>query len=288
MLFSKMHGAGNDYIFVNCMHHTGTVGEYNYDELRLCDVHEVARTVSDRHFGIGGDGLVLIYPSKIADAKMLMYNADGSEGAMCGNAIRCVGRFLYDNGITNKTDIDIETASGVKHLRLHLREGEVNKVTVNMGAPVFEPWRIPMAVEGHSFIDQPVMVGGRPMRATALSIGNPHWVFFVEDVDALDLNAIGALYEWHELFPKRVNTEFVEVRDGRIKVRVWERGSGETLACGTGACAAAVAACVCEKSGRTVIVSLRGGELLVRWDEKTGDVFLTGNAAHVFDGQYYF
>ncbi len=287
MLFSKMHGAGNDYIFVNCIQQTET-GKINSTEPALTHPQALARLVSDRHFGIGGDGLVLICPSRVADAAMYMYNADGSEGAMCGNAIRCVGRYLYDKGIMKKPEITVETVSGVKQLTLTIREETVQSVTVNMGAPVFAPQQIPITADGADFIDRPVVVDGKTLHATALSMGNPHWVFFIEDVDTLDLNAIGPLFEWHELFPKRVNTEFVEVKDGRLKMRVWERGSGETLACGTGACAAAVAACVCGYAGRTVRLTLRGGTLTVRWDEQSDDVFLTGNAEHVFDGEIYF
>ncbi len=288
MLFSKMHGAGNDYVLANCIADSGLAGAYNYGVFTDIDPQAAAREVSDRHFGIGGDGLVLIYPSQTADAKMVMYNADGSEGAMCGNAIRCVGKFLYENGLTTKTELCVETASGVKQLTLSLANGEVQAVTVNMGAPVFEPWHIPMTAEGTDYIDRPVLINGTPLRATALSMGNPHWVFFVEDVDALNLTELGPLCEWHELFPKRVNTEFVEATQDRLKMRVWERGSGETLACGTGACAAAVAACINKKCGRNVTVMLRGGELGVRWDEQSGQVFLSGNAVHVFDGEYYF
>ncbi len=288
MIFSKMHGAGNDYIFANCIPSSGLTGAYNYGVFSEIDPHAAAREVSDRHFGIGGDGLVLLYPSQTADAKMVMYNADGSEGAMCGNAIRCVGRFLYDNGLTSNTQLRIETASGIKQLTLSINNSEVTSVTVNMGKPVFEPWRIPMTVEGTDYIDRPVVINGKPLRATALSMGNPHWVFFVNDVELLNLREDGPLYEWHELFPRRVNTEFVEVKGDRLKMRVWERGSGETLACGTGACAAAVAACLNARCGRDVTVVLRGGELFVRWDDQSGEVFLSGNAVHVFDGEYYF
>ncbi|MFA9381748.1 MAG: diaminopimelate epimerase, partial [Acetanaerobacterium sp.] len=278
MLFSKMHGAGNDYIFVNCINE-----EPRNEGHGIGDPQAVARFVSDRHFGIGGDGLVLICPSEKADAAMRMYNADGSEGAMCGNAIRCVGKYLYDNRIVTKSEVTVETASGIKRLILGIGDDKVRTVTVNMGAPVFEPWLIPMEVGGTRFIDRPVRVGGCAMRATALSMGNPHWVFFVEDPDRLDLAATGPLFEWYGLFPKRVNTEFVAVEGDRLRMRVWERGSGETLACGTGACAAAVAACVCGRCRRRVTVTLRGGELEVNWDEATGDVFLSGGATHVFD-----
>ncbi len=277
MLFTKMHGAGNDYIFVNCL------------EASLQEPQKAARSLSDRHFGVGGDGLVLILPSRQADVKMAMYNADGSEGAMCGNAIRCVGKYLYENGIVTKEQVAVETASGIKNLALSVLDGKVKDVTVNMGIPEFYPPKIPMIFDGERCINYPITIDGTLYYATALSMGNPHLVLFTDDLERLALERIGPLCEWNALFPARVNTEFVSVcTEDTIKLRVWERGSGETLACGTGACAAAVASCVSGKCGRSVRALLRGGELGIRWTEETGEVFLTGEAQHVFDGVIVF
>lgn len=273
MKFSKMHGTGNDYIFVNCMQQT------------VQDPQEAAVALSDRHFGVGSDGLVLICPSEKADAMMKMYNADGSEGLMCGNAIRCVGKFLYDNHLVTKTEITVETASGIKTLHLKVSDNKVQEVTVDMGEPVFTPADIPMFTTGESYINRPVKVFGRTMYATALSMGNPHWVFRVKDVDSLDLDATGPLFEHHKLFPNRVNTEFVAIEEDGIRMRVWERGSGETLACGTGACAAAVACNINGWCPRAVDVRLKGGTLHIDWQEQTNRVLLTGPAQHVFDGE---
>jgi len=272
MRFTKMHGAGNDYIYVNCF------------EEEVEDPAAAAVKLSDRHFGVGGDGLVLIMPSKVADVRMRMFNADGSEGMMCGNAIRCVGKYAYENGLVRDTTITVETASGIKTLWLNLKGGLVAEVTVNMGEPVLEPEKIPMNAKGESFINQRVAVGGREYRATAVSMGNPHWVFFVDDIDSLDLDRIGPLFESHSLFPERVNTEFVKIEDGRLRMRVWERGSGETLACGTGACASLVAAALNGLSPRSSKVVLKGGELFIDW---RGDncVYMTGPAEIVFTGE---
>ena len=274
LAFTKMHGIGNDYIYVNCMQHTPDNPE------------EIARRLSPRHFSVGADGLVLILPSNVADFRMRMFNADGSEGKMCGNATRCIGKYVYDNGLTGKTTITLETLSGIKHLTLFPENGKVKSVSVDMGSYFLAPKDIPMAVQGDSFIDQPIEVLGRTVHATALSVGNPHCVIFVEDERALDLEAIGPSYENLPLFPERVNTEFVRLIDrSTIAMRVWERGSGETYACGTGACAAAAAAVLnghCD-ADRPITVKLVGGDLLITISSD-GHMTMTGPATKVYDG----
>ena len=272
MHFTKMHGAGNDYIYLNCFQ-----GE-------PADPSSLAVRFSDRHKGIGGDGLVLICPSAVADAKMRMFNADGSEGRMCGNAIRCVGKYLYDNGMTQKTDLAIETLSGIKALRLFTEHGKVTSVRVDMGAAVFDPPRIPVLLPGSAVIGEQVHIAGGVHTITCVSMGNPHCVVF-EDPDETELEKLGPLFENDPLFPERVNTEFVKVvARNTLKMRVWERGSGETMACGTGACAA-VAAAVARgmfARGEDVKVLLRGGELTVNVGET---VYMTGEAVTVFEGE---
>jgi diaminopimelate epimerase len=272
--FSKMHGIGNDYVYVNAL--TQVVE----------DPSALAIRVSDRHFGIGSDGLVLIAPSAVADFMMDMYNSDGSRGKMCGNAIRCVAKYVYDRGLTTKTTLAIETLSGVKTLELHLEDGLVSQVTVNMGQPIFEPALIPVRWEGARMVDEPVMVAGRSVRLTAVSMGNPHAVTFVDDVESLDLAKIGPDFENHPLFPDRVNTEFVKVIDRKtLRMRVWERGSGETMACGTGSCATLAAAVVNGLADRSATVRLNGGDLQITWDEASNDIYMTGPATLVFDGK---
>lgn len=268
-----MHGTGNDYIFVNCM------------QQMVANPSRTAAMLSDRHFGIGGDGLVLILESDKADVRMIIYNTDGSEGRMCGNAIRCVGKYLYDQNIITKTNLSIETASGIKQLQLTVSNGTVSEATVDMGEPVFNPGDIPMFSAGENFINRPIAIWGRTMYATALSMGNPHWVFRVKDVDSINLEATGPLFEHHQLFPDRVNTEFVSIEENGIRMRVWERGSGETLSCGSGACAAAVACFLNGWCPRSVEVFLRGGVLHVDWAERNNHVFLTGNAQYVYCGE---
>ena len=274
MKFTKMHGCGNDYVYVNCFEET------------VDDRPALARLVSDRHFGVGGDGLICICPSDKADFAMDMYNADGSCAQMCGNGIRCVAKYVYERGMTDKTVIDVETGAGVKTLWLNVDDGEVESVRVCMGTPEFEPAKIPVDASGSAFIDQPVEVGGNVWNVTALSVGNPHAVVFVDDVDWLDLPNLGPLFENHPLFPERVNTEFVQVVDrNTLKMRVWERGSGETMACGTGSTAALAAAVVngrCENSARLI---LRGGELLIEWDRDKNLIYMTGPAVTVYDGE---
>ncbi len=275
MKFTKMHGCGNDYIYVNCF--TEKIEEPSV----------IAKKVSDRHFGIGSDGLILICPSETADFKMRMFNADGSEGKMCGNGIRCVAKYVYDNGMTDKEVITVETLSGIKTLQLAVSEGRVQAVTVDMGSPVLTPSQIPVKCEGDRMINQPVSIGGKEYYITCVSMGNPHAVVFTEEeVTALNLEKIGPLFENHEIFPDRVNTEFIHVIDEKtIDMRVWERGSGETLACGTGACASVVACVLNHKTEDEVLVHLLGGDLEVRYDREKNTVLLTGPAEFICTGE---
>ncbi len=273
--FTKMHGCGNDYIYVNCF--TEKIEEPSV----------IAKKVSDRHFGIGSDGLILICPSETADFKMRMFNADGSEGKMCGNGIRCVAKYVYDNGMTDKEVITVETLSGIKTLQLAVSQGRVQAVTVDMGSPVLTPSQIPVKCEGDRIINQPVSVGGKEYYITCVSMGNPHAVVFTEEeVTALNLEKTGPLFENHEIFPDRVNTEFIHVIDEKtIDMRVWERGSGETLACGTGACASVVACVLNHKTEDEVLVHLLGGDLEVRYDREKNTVLLTGPAEFICTGE---
>ena len=269
--FVKMQGAGNDYIYFDCFE-----GEPE-------DIPALAVRLSDRHKGIGGDGLVLICRSDAADAKMRMFNADGSEGNMCGNAIRCVGKYLYDENVCRKEELSVETKSGIKYLRLYTENGKVKRVRVDMGKADFDPKSLPVLLEGEA-VDRPVKIAGGLHRITCVSMGNPHCVLF-EDPDGADLERIGPLFENAPLFPERVNTEFVKViGKNALKMRVWERGSGETMACGTGACAAAAAACACGKcdAAQDILVQLRGGDLVIHVGET---VFMTGEAEKVFSGE---
>ena len=273
--FTKMHGCGNDYVYVNCF------------EEEVKDPVSLSIAISDRHFGVGGDGLVLICPSDRADAKMRMFNADGSEGKMCGNAIRCVGKYLYDHGIVRKTTVTIETLSGIKTLALFLKDGKVDSAQVNMGPAILIPSEIPVNLPGEQAVAVPVKIAGEEHTITCVSMGNPHCIVFGGDPYELDLPKIGPLFENDPLFPERVNTEFIEVLDDHtLNMRVWERGSGETWACGTGACAAAVAAVLngfCKK-GEDISVRLRGGELTIRYTDEA--VFMTGKAMEVFHGEW--
>lgn len=273
--FTKMHGCGNDYVYVNCF------------EEEVKDPVSLSIAISDRHFGVGGDGLVLICPSDRADAKMRMFNADGSEGKMCGNAIRCVGKYLYDHGIVRKTTVAIETLSGIKTLALFLKDGKVDSAQVNMGPAILIPSEIPVNLPGEQAVAVPVKIAGEEHTITCVSMGNPHCIVFGGDPYELDLPKIGPLFENDPLFPERVNTEFIEVLDDHtLNMRVWERGSGETWACGTGACAAAVAAVLngfCKK-GKDISVRLRGGELTIRYTDEA--VFMTGKATEVFHGEW--
>lgn len=275
MKFTKMQGLGNDYVYVNCFEET------------VENPSEVAVKVSDRHFGIGSDGLILIKPSNVADFEMEMYNADGSRGEMCGNGIRCVAKYVYDYGLTDKTRVSVETLGGIKYLDLTVEEGKVRLVRVDMGKPIFSPARIPVIAKGERVVDEPIKVGDTTYRMTCVSMGNPHAVVFVDDVDGLPIEKIGPLFENHERFPRRVNTEFVKVIDeGTALMRVWERGSAETLACGTGACAVAVACSLNGLTGDEVTVKLLGGDLQIQWDKEKETVFMTGPAEVVFDGTW--
>ena len=274
MKFTKMQGIGNDYVYVNCF------------EEKVENPGKLAVRVSDRHFGIGSDGLILIKPSERADFCMEMYNADGSEGAMCGNGVRCVGKYVYDYGLTEQTSIQVETKSGIKYLDLTVEEGKVSQVRVNMGAPELSPSGIPVLADGDKVLDAPIMVDGREYRMTCVSMGNPHAVVYLNDVKNLEIEKIGPMFEMHPCFPDRVNTEFVRVVDGHtLEMRVWERGSGETLACGTGACAVAVALILNGHVSGEVTVKLLGGDLKILWDEQENIVYMTGPAAVVFDGE---
>jgi diaminopimelate epimerase len=275
MRFTKMHGAGNDYIYVNCF------------EEKVPNPGGTAVKVSDRHFGIGSDGLVLIEPSSIADFKMDIYNSDGSRAKMCGNATRCVAKYVYDNRLTQKQEISLETLSGVKYIKMYIENGKVKSATVNMGAPVMEPQKIPVNLSGDIVLGRVVEVAGSAYAITCVSMGNPHCVTFIEDTAGLDIEKIGPLFENNSLFPDRVNTEFVQPVDKRtLKMRVWERGAGETLACGTGACASAVAAVLngfCNKD-EDISVVLLGGTLTIRLDSESNDVYMTGPAETVCTG----
>ena len=301
MRFTKMHGLGNDYVYVNCM------------EEMVENPSETAKRVSDRHFGIGSDGLILICPSEKADFEMVMYNADGSRSEMCGNGIRCVAKYVYDYGLTDKTSISVETLGGIKYLELTVKDGKVSLVRVDMGRPELRANRIPIICEEEDgecvldedsvlggvhveaegddadrkqVIDEPVVVDGMEYHITGVSMGNPHAVVFLEDIEGLDIEKVGPMFENHERFPKRINTEFVRVIDREmIEMRVWERGSGETLACGTGACAAVVASILNGLAERRVTVKLLGGNLIVEWDQESGRVYMTGPAEVVFDGE---
>ena len=283
MKFTKMHGCGNDYVYVDC---TKKV---------ISNISETAIRVSDRHFGIGSDGLILIKASDVADFEMDMYNADGSRGKMCGNGIRCVAKYVYDHGLTDKTTITVNTLSGIKTLQLTVEDGKVSKVRVDMGEPELIPAQVPVkaSVLGladdrrEAIVAEPLEIKGGSYDITCVSMGNPHCITFIEeDVRDFPLEEVGPVFEKHELFPERVNTEFINVIDkDHLRMRVWERGSGETLACGTGACAVAVASYLNGFTGRSVDIELLGGHLEIVYDEKTNHVFMTGPATEVFSGE---
>ncbi|MGN0390742.1 MAG: diaminopimelate epimerase [Wujia sp.] len=273
--FTKMEGLGNDYVYVNCFKE---VVEHP---------SELAVKLSDRHFGIGADGLILIKPSEVADFQMEMYNADGSRSEMCGNGIRCVGKYVYDYGLTDKAEISVETLAGIKYLQFTFGDdGKVSLVRVNMGAPILKPEDVPVAIPDLDVVkDYPLTVDGQEYHITCVSMGNPHCVSFVDDVDAFPLETVGPKFEHHPIFPNRVNAEFVElVSPTYAKMRVWERGTGETLACGTGTCATVVACILNGKTEDEVTVKLLGGELIIRWDREENIVYMTGPARVVFDG----
>lgn len=274
MKFTKMQGLGNDYVYVNCFKET------------IENPPEMAKKVSNRNFGIGSDGLIMINPSDVADFEMEMYNADGSGSEMCGNGIRCVGKYVYDYGLTEKEHISVETLAGIKYLDLTVEDGKVKLVKVDMGSPELVPANIPIVADGDRVIDEPINVNGTEYRMTGVSMGNPHAVVYVEDVKGLDIETIGPAFENHERFPNRVNTEFVKVLDrNTVEMRVWERGSGETMACGTGACAVAVACILNGLTEDKVTVKLLGGDLQIEWDKEADKVYMTGPAEVSFDGE---
>ena len=273
MKFTKMQGAGNDYVYVNCMEQT------------IDNIPEKARFISDRHFGIGSDGLVLIMPSEVADFRMRMFNSDGSESEMCGNATRCIAKYVYEYGLTDKTTVSLETLAGIKILQMNLKDGKVDSVRVDMGEPILEPDKIPVISSKGRFISESVDVDGVEYKMTCVSMGNPHAVIYVDDVVNLHIEAIGPKVENHKLFPRRTNTEFVKVVDRKtLQMRVWERGAGETLACGTGACATLVATVLNGLCDRTATLKLLGGDLVIEWNEEDNHVYMTGPAVIVFDG----
>lgn len=275
MKFTKMHGIGNDYVYVDCT------------EKELRQPGEISRFVSDRHFGIGSDGLILIKSSDVADFQMAMYNADGSQGEMCGNGIRCVAKYVYDYGLTDKDEISVETLAGIKYLKLTIENGKVSKVRVNMGEPILAPGKIPVIADMEPVVSAPIEVCEKEWKMTCVSMGNPHAVIFIDTpVKEFPLEQIGPYFENHERFPSRINTEFVRVLNRQtMEMRVWERGSGETLACGTGTCATAVAAVLNGLCDRQVTVHLLGGDLEIEWSEADNCVYMTGSATTVFDGE---
>ena len=275
MEFTKMHGCGNDYVYIDGAK----------EKIAPEDKEAFVRRVSDRHFGVGGDGVIFINPAKEADFEMEMYNADGSRAEMCGNAIRCVAKFVYDKGLTDKTDISVISCGKVKYLHLFLQDGQVDMVRVNMGAPELKAALVPVVCERQQAVDETIHVQGLDYKMTCVSMGNPHAVVFMDGVKELDIEQIGPHFENHERFPRRTNTEFVEVLDRQtVLMRVWERGTGETLACGTGACATVVACVLNGLTQETVTVKLLGGELKITWDREANLVYMTGPAATVFEG----
>ena len=274
MKFTKMHGCGNDYVYVNLF------------EEQIENPAKVSIAVSDRHFGIGSDGLITIGASEIADFRMRIYNADGSEAEMCGNGIRCVAKYVYDHKLTDKTKITVETGAGVKTLQLTVEDDKVTLVRVDMGEPILTPDEIPVVADGDRVVDEPIVVDDKEWRMTCVSMGNPHAVVFVDDVAHFELEKYGPLFENHVRFPKRTNTEFVQIisRNEAI-MRVWERGSAETWACGTGTCATVMACILNGLTDNDVLVHLRGGDLRIVYDEKSNHVFMTGPATEVFEGE---
>lgn len=281
MRFTKMQGIGNDYVYVDCTKES------------VSDPAALARRISDRHFGIGSDGLVLILPGDRADFRMRMFNADGSEAEMCGNASRCVARYVYERGLTDRTEITLETGAGIKTLRIQLKDGRAASVQVDMGEPELRPGRIPvdpsalgLPEDADRVQDAELRTGDGLFRVTCVSMGNPHCVVFVDEADSLPIGEMGPLFENHPAFPRRINTEFAQVKDRtHIRMRVWERGSGETLACGTGACATLTAAVMNGLTERKARLELNGGTLEIEWDEKTGHILMTGPAEFVYDGE---
>jgi len=269
-----MQGLGNDYVYVN-----------GFKE-KIANPKDMAVRLSNRNFGIGSDGLIIINPSDVADFEMEMYNADGSRAEMCGNGIRCVAKYVYDYGLTDKINISIETLAGVKHVELSIEDKKAVGIKVDIGPPELKPERIPMRLDGEQAVNVPIIVDGKEYLITGVSMGNPHAVVYLGDIEGLEIEKIGPKFEHHEMFPQRVNTEFCRVLDrNTVEMRVWERGSGETLACGTGACAVAVASILNGFTENEVTVKLLGGELFIQWDRVLNKVFMTGPAAVVFEGE---
>lgn len=275
MKFTKMQGAGNDYVYIN--------GFTEHVEDKVTFV----KWISDRHFGVGSDGAIFINPSEIADFEMEMYNADGSRSEMCGNGIRCVGKYVYDHGLTDKKEITVESFGRIKYLTLYPgRDGRIESVKVNMGAPVLKGSEIPVGIDKDTVIGEPITVNGTEYLMTCVSMGNPHAVVFIDDTDNLDIESVGPVFENHELFPNRTNTEFVQVVDkSHVKMRVWERGTGETLACGTGCCATTVACILNGLTDEEVTVKVLGGEIIVKWDRENNLIYMTGPAVTTFEGE---
>ena len=274
MKFTKMHGCGNDYVYVNLFEET------------VEDAPKLAMVVSDRHFGIGSDGVITIGPSEVADFRMRIYNADGSEAEMCGNGIRCVAKYVYDHKLTDKTEITVETGAGIKNLTLFTENEKVQQVRVDMGEPILEPSQIPVLSNKNPVIADSILVGNMEWRMTCVSMGNPHAVVFVKDVASFPIEQFGPLFEKHERFPKKTNTEFVQVISRtEVSMRVWERGSNETWACGTGTCATVMACIMNGYTENKVLVHLRGGDLTIEYDPNTKHIFMTGPATEVFNGE---
>lgn len=275
MLFTKMHGIGNDFVMVDC-----TEESYNYD------LEKSSLALCNRNKGIGADGLILIEKSDKADFRMVIYNSDGSEAGMCGNGTRCIGKYVYERGLTDKEEFTLETRSGIKVIKITPRDGKAGMITVDMGEPVLDTEKIPALFDASKCIDQTLEVDGKKYQVTLVSMGNPHCVVFCDSPEKLDLTKIGPMFEHHKIFPDRINTEFVEVKDRKnIIMRVWERGAGETMACGTGACATAVASYLCGYSDDEVIIHLTGGDLMIKYDRDKNHVYLSGEATFVFDGE---
>jgi len=276
MRFTKMHGIGNDYVYVS-----------TFDQKAPADPAKLAVTVSDRHFGIGGDGLILIMPSERADARMRMFNADGSEGEMCGNGVRCVAKYLYDHGLARRESVTIETGRGVPALELEVEGGKARRARVDMGGPILKADRIPTRLPGDPPVDVPIEVGGLELKLTAVSMGNPHAVIYVPDIASFALESLGPRIEHHPAFPRRVNVHIVEpVGPSEVRMRTWERGSGITLACGTGACAVCVAGVLTGRTKRKLLAHLPGGDLELSWPDDRSSVFMTGPATEVFSGEW--
>lgn len=273
MKFTKMHGCGNDYVYVNLF------------EEKIDDYAKMSIKVSDRHFGIGSDGLITIGPSECADFRMRIFNADGSEAEMCGNGVRCVGKYVYDHKLTDKKEVDVETGAGIKHLILNVKNDKVETVRVDMGEPVFNAKDIPVALDMDKVVDYPITVGDREWKMTCVSMGNPHAVVFIDNVKEFQIEKYGPLFENNKMFPKRTNTEFVEIiSDSEVLMRVWERGSAETWACGTGTCACVLACILNGYTKDRVLVHLLGGDLTIEYDRASNHVFMTGPATEVFNG----